>query len=89
MTKAIISVWVIIMLLIAGVAQRDTYTQEAIITEIDTRNDTVICVDNCTGNEWAFYGVNDWQTDDTITLTMNNNHTSIIYDDVIVGITKR
>ena len=53
------------------------------VTELDHDADVVICVDG-TGNDWEFYGVEDWQVGDFASLLMDDNGTpETIYDDII------
>ena len=62
----------------------DTYVRRAQVMSIDDEKDVVACVDTV-GNVWEFYGVEDWQEGDIVTLTMNNKGTENIYDDEIIA----
>ena len=60
------------------------YAKTTIVTDIDRTTDTVIVTDS-TGNEWAFYGIEDWQIDDVCSMLMDTAKTESIYDDIIVS----
>ena len=66
----------------APVDQMGFYPMTTVVVELDARTDTVVCVD-FNGNEWGFEGVEDWCIGDYATLTMCDNGTEIIYDDII------
>lgn len=55
------------------------------VVEFDFDEDAVICED-CNGNLWAFYGIEDWDIGDCASLVMNDNGTEIIYDDIIENV---
>ena len=59
------------------------YPTTAIVDSLDTDNDLVACVD-CNGNIWTFYGIEDWQEGDFVSLLMDDMGTATIYDDEIV-----
>lgn len=61
----------------------ETYAITTVVVEINEQDDLVACED-CNGNVWTFYGVEDWQNGDFATLTMNTCGTADIYDDEIV-----
>lgn len=52
------------------------------VVEINRETDIVTCED-CNGNLWEFYGVEDWEIGDCASLLMNNQGTPSIYDDTI------
>lgn len=62
------------------------YALTAQVVEIDKTADVVTCEDS-NGNLWDFYGVEDWQKGDCVSLLMNTNGTENIYDDEICGTT--
>lgn len=62
------------------------YALTAQVVEIDKTADVVTCEDS-NGNLWDFYGVEDWQKGDCVSLLMNTNGTENIYDDTICGTT--
>lgn len=60
-----------------------TYPKTAQVIELDPMLDTVACIDGA-GNKWEFYGVEDWQIGDFVSLLMDDNGTpNTIYDDQI------
>lgn len=67
-------------------AKPNYYALATVVTAIDSTEDAIICED-CNGNVWAFYGVEDWQVGDNANLLMHDNGTKSIYDDVICDAT--
>lgn len=65
--------------------QQEIYPKTMLVSEIDTACDTVTAVD-FNGNEWQFYGVEDWEIDDIVSCIMDTNGTTTIYDDKIVDV---
>lgn len=61
----------------------EIYATTTVVVEINEQDDLVACED-CNGNVWTFYGVEDWQEGDFATLTMDTCGTADIYDDEIV-----
>lgn len=66
-------------------AVEDVYAMTTVVVELDYDNDAVVCVD-FNGNEWAFYGIEDWLVGDVATLVMWNAETDIIYDDEVLDV---
>jgi hypothetical protein len=64
-------------------AQRETYTREMTVTEINAAEDVVVLIDT-EGHEWAFYGVENWLVGDACTCTMDSKGTEDITDDAII-----
>lgn len=62
----------------------ENYALTTFVIETDAKNDLVILEDG-NGNLWQFRGVEDWEVGDCASLTMNDNGTPEIYDDVIVN----
>jgi hypothetical protein len=63
--------------------KNSVYPLTVVIIELDREGDIVTCVDGA-DNFWEFYGVEDWQTGDYVSLLMDDNGTpETIYDDVI------
>ena len=58
------------------------YPMTAQVIELDRENDIVTCVDGA-GILWEFTECDDWQTGDFVSLLMNDNGTTSIYDDTI------
>lgn len=64
----------------------NVYPQTFAVVEVDTTTDTVTCVDTC-GNEWAFYGVEDWRRGDLVSAIMTDMGTpDYIYDDDFISV---
>ena len=90
--KKVIAIALAIIALLAFVptAQADThrvYAKTAIVVELDYDSDIVVCSDGAE-NLWAFYGIEDWQINDFVSLLMDDNGTpEMIYDDIIIEAT--
>lgn len=56
------------------------------IVETNRETNVVTCED-CNGNLWEFYGVEDWEVGDNANLLMNSKGTAKIEDDEICGVT--
>lgn len=65
-------------------ADADIYAKTAIVYEID-RDADVVVVEDATGNLWEFEGVEDYEIGDFVSMVMDDNDTTSIYDDVIVA----
>lgn len=64
------------------------YTKTGTVIEIDEEVRLTTFVDT-EGECWRFKGIKDWDVNDTIILTMNNNHTpQTVYDDKVIGACK-
>lgn len=64
--------------------ERDLYALTTVVVEVDRECNTVYCVD-FNGEEWAFWGCEDWVEGDIASMLMYTNGTPIIYDDVILS----
>lgn len=62
------------------------YALYTIVSDINYNDDIVYCTD-FNGFIWSFYGVEDWAINDICSLTMYDNNTEIIYDDIILNAT--
>ena len=89
MKKLIVTLIVLICALffVAAVSQpvAETYANTGRVMAISTGTDTVI-VEDCSGNLWAFYGVEDWMVGDCVSLVMSDAGTEEIYDDEILSV---
>ena len=63
------------------------YSLSTIVTDLDRERDIVTVEELDGSNVWTFYGVEDWELNDICSLTMFNNNTPEIYDDIIIGTT--
>lgn len=62
------------------------YPDTGYVNEVCYINDTVYYTD-FNGVEWSFYGTEDWDCDDQVSVIMFNSFTpNWIYDDVIVDV---
>lgn len=78
MKKGIAAIIVTIMLAInAGTIYPDTF----LVTNVNA--DIVYAVD-CNGNEWVWYGAEDFNKGDYAAVLMFNNQTETIFDDVVL-----
>ena len=63
------------------------YSLSTVVTDLDRERD-IVTVEELDGSSvWTFYGVEDWEINDICSLTMFNNNTPKIYDDIIIGTT--
>lgn len=69
----------------APIEELNFYSMTTVVVELDGRTDSVVCVD-FNGNEWSFGGIEDWCVDDYATMTMCDNGTPEIYDDIICDV---
>ena len=63
------------------------YSLSTVVTDLDRERDIVTVEELDGSNVWTFYGVEDWEINDICSLTMFNNNTPEIYDDIIIGTT--
>ena len=63
------------------------YSLSTVVTGLDRERDIVTVEELDGSNVWTFYGVEDWEINDICSLTMFNNNTPKIYDDIIIGTT--
>ena len=63
------------------------YSLSTVVTDLDKERDIVTVEELDGSNVWTFYGVEDWEINDICSLTMLNNNTPKIYDDIIIGTT--
>lgn len=60
------------------------YSKAAIVTSFETETDTVVVTD-FNGFQWAFYGIEDYEIGDVVTMIISNAGTeNSIFDDVIL-----
>ena len=85
-TKIIVSAVAAIMAM--DICQNNmVYSLSTIVTDLDRERDIVTVEELDGSNVWTFYGVEDWEINDICSLTMFNNNTPKIYDDIIIGTT--
>ena len=81
------------VLLVAGIitgtsasrSRSGVYPLAGTVTGIDTGADVVTFTDGA-GNDWEFYGTEDWMIGDDVAALMDDNGTGTAYDDVIVTV---
>lgn len=61
----------------------DLYPAAGIVTEVNRETDTVTFTD-ANGNDWSFYGAEDWIEGDTCAAIMDSRGTESILDDRII-----
>lgn len=61
------------------------YAKTCMVTEINPETDKVTAED-CNGNTWEFYGIEDWLPGDICSVVMDDKETENIYDDEIVNV---
>lgn len=72
-----------LLLALALTCGAETYPLTTIIVSLDYTIDEVVAMD-FNGNEWVFYGCEDWYVMDICALIMDDNDTPTIYDDIVV-----
>ena len=82
MIKRIVLVVAIIMVLSVVGMLESTYTRDVVVTDVDCIE---VTVEDRQGHHWSFYG-DDYTVGQEITVVMNDQHTSSIYDDTIVDV---
>ena len=94
MKKTLLAILTIVTVLISFEAttlkvnaqtKENFYPQTFVVVEVDEKLNAVTCVD-FNGEEWAFYGTEDWQVGDIVSAIMTDKGTSKIYDDEFVTI---
>ena len=60
------------------------YLMSTVVTEIDTKSNSVIVENVNNGHVYAFSGIEDWKVDDICILLMDNNNTTDVRDDIII-----
>lgn len=66
--------------------EHDFYAKVGIICRMDYDNDIVYVVDFF-GEEWSFFGCDEWDIGDIVAAVMDTMGTELIYDDEIVSVT--
>lgn len=67
----------------ANAAESKMYAETAIVTQVDYAEDTVT-VTTFNGNQFEFYGCEDWFVGDISSLLMDNSGTEAVTDDIII-----
>lgn len=67
------------------VKENSFYPMTAKIIEIDRAED-IVTVEDSTGNVWEFYGVEDFEKDDCVSMIMDSKNTESIFDDEIINV---
>ncbi len=73
-----------VAVMMGACACAETYAMTTVVVSLDYDTDTVE-VEDFNGNVWAFDGCEDWQLMDVCALSMDDNNTATIYDDVILS----
>lgn len=82
--KKFIAVVALSALIIAfSTACAEIYPQTFIVSAMDTAQDALVLIDSA-GNEWIWYGIEDYDLGDIVAAIMDDNGTEIIYDDAII-----
>lgn len=76
----------VLMMMMVCEGYAEQYILVGVVVEFDFENDLVI-VEDCTGEQWAFEGIEDWWYNDLAGMLMDDNGTKIIYDDIILLVT--
>ena len=82
--KKFIAIVTLFTLIVAfSTACAEIYPQTFIVSAMDTAQDALILIDS-TGNEWVWFGIEDYEVGDIVATIMDDNGTEIIYDDAII-----
>ena len=88
MIKTKILVSAVAAIMVMDICQNNmVYSLSTVVTDLDRERDIVTVEELDGSNVWTFYGVEDWEINDICSLTMFNNNTPKIYDDIIIGTT--
>lgn len=63
----------------------DIYPETAIVQEANTETD-IVTVETFNGNLFQFYGVEDYQAGDIVSMIMDSNKTEAVNDDIILSV---
>lgn len=66
-------------------AWAEQYPRLFIVKSLNYDNDAILFCD-VNGEEWEYYGIEDWEVNDVGAAIMEDNNTPTIYDDSIVKI---
>lgn len=82
--KKFVAIIALFTLIVAfSTACAEMYPQTFIVSTTDTAQDALVLVDSA-GNEWVWFGIEDYDVGDIVAAIMNDNSTKIIYDDIII-----
>lgn len=83
--KAMVVVCLVVYLVgMTGNISGSLYPRTAFISELDYEKD-IVTVTDCVGYDWQFYGCEDWEIGDMVSMIMSDNGTpNNIKDDIIV-----
>lgn len=82
--KKFVAVVALFALVVAfSTACAEIYPQTFIVSATDTAQDALVLIDS-TGNEWVWFGIEDYAVGDIVAAIMDDNGTEIIYDDAII-----
>ena len=80
--KRVLVVVIVILLISVCYTLESQYTREAEVVSVDCIE---VTVEDSQGFEWSFCGEG-YQVGQIVTLKMNDNHTDIITDDIIIDV---
>lgn len=83
MKKILTIIILSVMVTVLPAAYAEIYPQAFIVNAIDPAQDAVILMDS-NGNEWIWFGIEDYYVDDIVAAIMDDNGTEAIYDDTII-----
>ena len=83
MKKFIAIITVLALIVAFSTACAEIYPQTFIVGMVDPVQDALILIDSM-GNEWFWFGIEDYEAGDIVAAIMEDNGTAIIYDDAII-----
>ena len=82
--KKFVAIITLFALIVAfSTAYAEIYPQTFIVDVVDPMQDALILIDSM-GNEWLWFGIEDYEVGDIVAAIMEDNGTAIIYDDAII-----
>lgn len=86
-TTIIVVLTIFVLCMFCGTARDNgrIYHKSAEVIGVDYTTDEVVCVD-AEGNEWAFYGADEYMEGDAIVCVMYDNNTEATEDDIIANV---
>ena len=83
MKKFVIIIALFALIVAFSTACAEIYPQTFIVGTVDPMQDALILIDSM-GNEWLWFGIEDYEVGDIVAAIMDDNGTEIIYDDAII-----
>ena len=94
MKKVCVSMWILAVVCVVLSVLFPTYAKAEASCEYPTcgvvvevnEEENLVTFQDFMGNQWSFKDTEDWYVNDICACIMNDNGTSIVYDDVIISV---